>query len=54
MQQFDEYYFNIDNPINSFDEMSETFRATWNLFTIKTRGSRIKQSRISEFFYYLE
>ncbi len=54
MQQFDEYYFNLDNPINSFDEISEKFRETWNLFTIKTRGSKIKASRITEFFYYLE
>jgi hypothetical protein len=54
MQQFDEFYFNPDNPINSFDDMSETFRATWNQFSIKTRGERIKSSRIVDFFYYLE
>jgi hypothetical protein len=54
MQQFDEFYFNSDNAVNSFDEMSENFRITWNLFTIKTRGTKIKESRITEFFYFLE
>ena len=54
MQQFEQYYFTPDNPINSFDEMSEIFRGTWNLFTTKTRGKRIKASRIVDFFYYLE
>lgn len=54
MQQFDEFYFNSDNAVNSFDEMAENFRTTWNLFTIKTRGTRIKESRITEFFYFLE
>lgn len=54
MQQFDEYYFNEDNPINSFDDISETFRNTWNIFTVKSRGTRIKSSRIVDFFYYLE
>jgi Ion transport protein len=54
MQQFDEYYFNSDNPINSFDEAEEMFRKTWNQFTIKTRGTKIKSSRIVQFFYYLE
>ena len=54
MQQFDEFYFNPDNPINSFDDISGTFRRTWNQFTIKTRGTKIKASRIVDFFYYLE
>ena len=54
MQQFDEYYFNSDNPINSFDEAEEVFRKTWNQFTIKTRGAKIKASRMVQFFYYLE
>ena len=54
MQQFDEYYFNSDNPINSFDEAEEVFRKTWNQFTIKTRGAKIKGSRMVQFFYYLE
>lgn len=54
MQQFDEYYFNSDNPINSFDEAEEIFRKTWNQFTIKTRGTKIKASRMVQLFYYLE
>lgn len=54
MQQFDEYYFNEDNPINSFDDISETFRNTWNIFTVKSKGAKIKESRIVDFFYYLE
>jgi hypothetical protein len=54
MQQFDEYYFNPDNPINSFDDISESFRQTWNRFTTKTRGTMIKSSRIVEFFHHLE
>ena len=54
MQQFDEYYFNSDNPLNSFDETSESFRSTWNFFTKRPHGEKIKASRLTEFFYYLE
>ena len=54
MQQFDEFYFNPDNSKNSFDELSETFRNTWNHFTIKHRGAKIKTTKIVDLFYYLE
>jgi hypothetical protein len=54
MQQFDEFYFNEDNPLNSFDEISEVFRKTWNQYTIKHRGQRINSHRIIDFFYHLE
>lgn len=54
MQQFEEYYFNEDNAINSFDDISETFRKTWNLFTVKSRGTKIRAARLVEFFNYLE
>lgn len=54
MQQFEEYYFNTDNAVNSFDEMEDNFKTTWNLFTVKTRGTKIKASRVTEFFYFLE
>ena len=54
MQQFDEYYFNSDNPINAFEDYAETFRNTWNLFTVKTRGEKIKSTRLVDFFYFLE
>ena len=54
MQQFDEFYFNPDNPINSFDDASQIFHTTWNLFTTKQRGTKIKASRIVDFFTYLE
>jgi Ion transport protein len=54
MQQFEEYYFNTDNAVNSFDEMVDNFKTTWNLFTVKSRGTKIKASRVAEFFYFLE
>lgn len=54
MEQFDEFYFNPDNAINSFDDISETFDVTWNQFTINHSGKKIKASRLVEFFYYLE
>lgn len=54
MQQFDEFYFNPDNPINSFDDASQIFHSTWNLFTTKQRGARIKASRVVDFFTILE
>ena len=54
MQQFDEFYFNPDNPINSFDDASQTFHSTWNLFTTKQRGTKIKATRIVDFFTILE
>ena len=54
MKQFDEFYFNPDNPLNSFQEISERFKSTWNYFTRRERGLKIRSSRLPEFFYYLE
>jgi hypothetical protein len=54
MEQFDEYYFNTDNAINSFDELVDVFDTTWNQFTIKYKGTKIKESRLIEFFTFLE
>ena len=53
MQQFEEYYFNEDNALNSFDDAKEPFKTTWNLFTIKEKGKRIKDSRLISFFKIL-
>jgi len=41
--QFEEFYFNPDNPISSFQTMAEDFRKTWKFFTYKYNGTRIKE-----------
>ena len=53
MQQFEEYYINEDNALNSFDTSKEPFKITWNLFTIKEEGQKIKSSKLVSFFKIL-
>lgn len=54
MQQFEEYYFNEDNPLNSFSEIKEPFTLTWNLMTIKEKGKKIKSNKLVPFFSALK
>jgi hypothetical protein len=48
--QFEEFYFNPDNPITSFQDMAETFRKTWKFFTYRYNGMKIKEKALIEFF----
>lgn len=52
-QQFEEFYFNPDNPITSFTDMAEIFRKQWNFFTWKTKGKKIRERSLVDFFSFL-
>ena len=53
-QQFEETYFNPDNPISSFEELSETFTKAWRFFTThKNKGVKIKERNLVELFSFL-
>jgi len=49
-QQFEEFYFNPDNPITSFQDLAEMFRKTWQVFTYRNNGTKIKEKSLLEFF----
>jgi hypothetical protein len=54
IDQFSNFYFNADNPINSFEEIVEEFRVCWLLFTSRQRGDRIKNRDLLNFFICLK
>lgn len=54
IDQFQNFYFNADNPINSFEEIVDEFRVCWLLFTSKQRGERIKARDLLNFFICLK
>jgi hypothetical protein len=49
-QQFEIFYFNPDNPISSFQEISDTFLKTWNAYTWKWKGTKIRECDLVDFF----
>ena len=53
IQQFENFYFNPDNPINIFEDISDNFRKVWSLFSIND-GKKIKNGDIYHFFICLE
>lgn len=54
MQQFEEYYFNTDNPLSLFNDMKEPFMIAWNYLTIKEKGKKIKSAKLVDFFSLLK
>lgn len=52
-QQFEEFYFNPDNPITAFEDLSDKFRKTWNLFTWKNKALKIREKNLILFFSLL-
>jgi len=52
-QKFEEFYFNPDNPITSFTDMAEIFRKQWNFFTWRTKGKKIRERSLIDFFSFL-
>lgn len=53
-QQFEQFYFNPDNPITSFEEIADEFRIPWNLFTHNTKGQKMSEALIVDFFAMLK
>lgn len=54
IDQFSNFYFNSENPINSFEEIVEEFRVCWLLFASKYKGEKIKSRDILNFFICLK
>ena len=54
IEQFENFYFNPDNPVTSFREIADEFRKTWSYFTIEQRGLKIKSSDLFNFFICLK
>jgi len=53
-QQFEEFYFNTENPVTCYQDIEEEFKKTWNIFTWKTNGEKIKERNLIEFFSMLK
>jgi hypothetical protein len=49
-QQFEEFYFNPDNPISCFDEIAYTFMKTWNCYAWRWKGKKIRDCDLVDFF----
>ena len=54
VQQFEKFYMNSDNPLNSFEEVAYDFRKTWSHFTAKQKGTKIKYTDVYNFFVCLK
>ena len=52
IEQFENYYFNPDNPINSFEDVTDTFRKIWSLYC-DTSGKKIRDNDVYHFFISL-
>lgn len=48
--QFEEFYFNPNNPITCFQDMAEIFRKSWKFFTYRYNGNKIREKALIEFF----
>lgn len=51
---FENFYFDPDNVLMHFDQITKTFNDTWNAFTFKTKGEKIHYRTLSRFFATLQ
>jgi len=54
MQNFNENYINLDNPIQNFADLTEKFKITWALYCDETQIYFIKKNQLVELLIYLE
>ena len=54
IQQFEDFYFDPNNPINCFEDIANEFREAWVHYADKRGGKRIRQDRIFDFFANLK
>jgi hypothetical protein len=54
VEQFESLYFNPNNPINSFEEISEELKKVWVIFTYKYNCEKIRGSDVYNFFICLK
>jgi hypothetical protein len=50
LQQFEEYYFNPNNPLHTFRENLEEFRKKWSIFTQEYEGVKMHHKNMKPFF----
>lgn len=53
IEQFEHYFFNPENPINSFEDITDKFRKIWSMYS-DLSGRKIKSSNIYYLFITLE
>jgi hypothetical protein len=54
VQIFESFYFDPDNVLASFEQISMEFNKAWNCFTVSTQGKKIKVGNLPRFFAHLE
>jgi len=54
VQIFESFYFDPDNVLETFDQISTEFNKTWIAFTISTKGKRIKSIQLPRLFAHLK
>ena len=53
IEQFEHYFFNPENPINSFEDIADKFRQVWSMYS-DVSGKKIKSQNIYYLFITLE
>ncbi len=53
IEQFENFYFNKENPINCFEDITDEFRKIWGLFCVDN-GEKIKHGDVYNFFICLK
>jgi hypothetical protein len=51
---FENFYFDPDNVLTHFDQITKTFNEAWNAFTFKTKGEKIHYLTLPRFFATLQ
>lgn len=54
VQIFENFYFNPDNVLSLYQEAKADFDRTWNIFTVPTKGTKIKYLKLVRFFAHLQ
>lgn len=54
IEEFETYYIDTSNPLLEFGRYLEHFREVWNGMTIETKGAKLKEIQLFEFFISLE
>jgi hypothetical protein len=54
VQIFDNFYFNPENALKVYKDAKADFDRTWNIFTVDTKGEKIKYQKLVRFFAHLQ
>lgn len=50
LEEFETYYVNPINPINTFKEDVERFKSAWKTFSLRYEGLKIRENTLIPFF----